>query len=106
MGVPSRTMLIARTSCYSDIAVVVPQLHCYAPSCGLPSDVTLKPTECPTDLEKVAAAYIMGTLREEQAISFENHYAVCDTCATALYETVNYVDAMRRRRGRRAAGSY
>jgi len=68
--------------------------------------VTLKPTECPTDLETVAEAYVVGTLPEEQATAFENHYAACDTCATTLYKTANYVDAMRRRRGRRAAGSY
>ena len=66
----------------------------------------LERDECPTDLEKVAEAYVMGTLPEEQATAFENHYAACDTCATALYKTANYVDAMRRRRGRRAAGSY
>ena len=37
----------------------------------------------------------MGTLPEEQAIAFEDHYAACDTCATALYKTADYVDAMR-----------
>jgi hypothetical protein len=40
----------------------------------------------------------MGTLPEEQADAFESHYAVCDTSATALYKTANYVNAMRRRR--------
>ena len=37
----------------------------------------------------------MGTLPEEQAAAFENHYAGCDTCATTLYKTADYVDAMR-----------
>ena len=55
----------------------------------------LNSTECPVDLEQVAEAYVMGTLPEEQAIAFENHYAACETCATALYKTADYVDAMR-----------
>ena len=37
----------------------------------------------------------MRRLPEEQAIAFEDHYAACDTCATALYKTADYVDAMR-----------
>jgi anti-sigma factor RsiW len=37
----------------------------------------------------------MGTLPEEQSIAFEDHYAACDACATALYKTADYVDAMR-----------
>jgi hypothetical protein len=36
----------------------------------------------------------MGTLHEEQAAVFENHYAACDTCATELYKTADYVHAM------------
>ena len=52
-------------------------------------------SECPVDLEKVAEAYVMGTLPEKQASAFENHYATCDTCATALYKTADYVDTMR-----------
>ena len=63
-------------------------------------------SECPVDLEKVAEAYVMGVLPEEEAVVFENHYATCDTCATTLYITADYVDAMRRRRGRRATDSY
>ena len=61
---------------------------------------------CPADLEKVAEAYAMGTLPEEQAFAFENHYATCDTCATALYKTADHVDAMRRRRRKRATDTY
>ena len=34
-------------------------------------------------------------LSEEQAVAFEDHYAACDTCATVLYKTADYVDAMR-----------
>ena len=48
----------------------------------------------------------MGTLPEEQAFAFENHYATCDTCATALYKTADHVDAMRRRRRKRATDTY
>jgi anti-sigma factor RsiW len=55
----------------------------------------LEPNECPADLEEVAEVYVMGTLPEEQAIAFEEHYAACDTCATALYKTADYIDAMR-----------
>jgi anti-sigma factor RsiW len=66
----------------------------------------LRSSECPVDLEKVAEAYVMGTLPEEQATAFESHYAARDTCATALYKTADYVDAVRRRRGRRATDSY
>jgi len=52
-------------------------------------------SECPVDLEEVAEAYVRYTLSEEQAIAFEDHYATCETCATVLYKTVDYVDAMR-----------
>ena len=55
----------------------------------------LRVSECPPDLQEVAEAYVMGTLPEEQAIAFEEHYAACDTCATVLYKTADYVDAMR-----------
>ncbi len=36
----------------------------------------------------------MGTLPEEHATAFEDHYAACDTCATVLYKTADYVHAM------------
>ena len=51
--------------------------------------------QCPTGIEEVAEAYVMGTLPKHQAIAFEDHYAACDTCATVLYRTADYVDAMR-----------
>ena len=51
--------------------------------------------ECPVDLEEVVEAYVTYTLPEEQVIAFEDHYATCETCATVLYKTVDYVDAMR-----------
>jgi anti-sigma factor RsiW len=54
----------------------------------------LEPNECPADLQEVAEAYVMGTLPEEQAIAFEDHYAACDTCATELYKTAAYVHAL------------
>jgi anti-sigma factor RsiW len=55
----------------------------------------LHSSECPVDLDEVAHSYVLGTLPTEQAIAFEDHYAACDTCATVLYKTVDYVDAMR-----------
>ena len=55
----------------------------------------LHSNECPVDLEEVAEAYVRCTLPEEQAIAFEDHYATCETCATVLYKTIDYVDAMR-----------
>jgi anti-sigma factor RsiW len=55
----------------------------------------LHSSECPVDLEEVAEAYVRCTLPEEQAIAFEDHYATCETCATVLYKTADYVDAMR-----------
>ena len=55
----------------------------------------LHSSECPVDLDEVAQGYVLGTLSTEQAIAFEDHYAACDTCATVLYKTVDYVDAMR-----------
>jgi hypothetical protein len=57
--------------------------------------VTLHSSECPTDLEKVAEAYVMGILPEKQATAFEDHYAACESCTTILYKTVDYVDAVR-----------
>jgi hypothetical protein len=58
--------------------------------------VTLKATDCPIDLKEVAEAYFTGTLPEEQAIAFEQHYTACDTCATLLYKTADHVDTSRR----------
>ena len=55
----------------------------------------LHSSECPVDLDEVAQGYVLGTLPTEQAIAFEDHYAACDTCATVLYKTVDFVDAMR-----------
>jgi hypothetical protein len=55
----------------------------------------LHSSECPVDLDEVAQGYVLGTLPTEQAIAFENHYLACETCATVLHKTVDYVDAMR-----------
>jgi hypothetical protein len=57
--------------------------------------VTLHSSECPIELEEVAEAYVRSTLPKEQVIAFEDHYTICETCATVLYKTVDYVDAMR-----------
>jgi hypothetical protein len=37
----------------------------------------------------------MGTLGAEKAAAFEDHYVVCNSCATVLEKTTAYVDAMR-----------
>jgi hypothetical protein len=55
----------------------------------------VEPNECPANPEAVAESYIMGTLRKEQVIAFEDHYAACEARATLLYKTADYVDAMR-----------
>ncbi len=55
----------------------------------------LHSSECPVDLDEVAQGYVLGTLPTEQAIAFEDHYLACETCATVLYKTVDYVDVMR-----------
>lgn len=51
--------------------------------------------ECPANPEEVAEAYVMGTLRKEQVIAFEDHYVTCSQCATVLQKTGEYVEAMR-----------
>jgi hypothetical protein len=37
----------------------------------------------------------MGALPRHQAITFEDNYVACDECATILYKTAEYIDAMR-----------
>ena len=37
----------------------------------------------------------MGTLPNEQAVAFEDHYVVCNSCATVLENASTYVDAIR-----------
>ena len=37
----------------------------------------------------------MGTLPNEQAVTFEDHYVVCNSCATVLEKACTYVDAIR-----------
>jgi anti-sigma-K factor RskA len=49
----------------------------------------------PGQLEEVAEAYVIGTLRKEQVIAFEDHYVTCSQCATVLQKTAEYVEAMR-----------
>ena len=51
-------------------------------------------SECPANPEEIAEAYVMGTMTAEQATAFEDHYIGCDTCATVLYKTADFVDAM------------
>ena len=51
--------------------------------------------ECPANPEEIAEAYVMGTLRKEQVIAFEDHYVTCKQCATVLQKTAEYVEAMR-----------
>jgi anti-sigma factor RsiW len=51
--------------------------------------------KCPPDQEAVAEAYLIGALPKEQATAFEDHFAACNSCATVLQRTAEYVDAMR-----------
>ncbi len=51
--------------------------------------------ECPANPEELAEAYVRGTLSQEQVIAFEDHYVVCNRCATLLEGTAEYVEAMR-----------
>jgi hypothetical protein len=57
--------------------------------------VRLQSNHCPADQDEIAEAYVMGTLRAEQAGAFEDHYVVCNSCGTVLEKTAAYVDAMR-----------
>ena len=57
--------------------------------------VRLMSCSCPADRDEIVEAYVMGTLCAEQAMAFEDHYVVCNSCATVLEKTASYVDAMR-----------
>jgi anti-sigma factor RsiW len=57
--------------------------------------VRLDSKQCPGDRAEIAEAYVMGTLRADEAMAFEDHYVACNSCATALEKTASYVDAMR-----------
>jgi anti-sigma-K factor RskA len=57
--------------------------------------VRLESNHCPADRDEIAESYILGTLRTEQADAFEDHYVVCNLCATVLEKTSEYLDAVR-----------
>ena len=57
--------------------------------------VRLQSKQCPAAPDEIAEAYIMGTLPNEQAVAFEDHYVVCNSCATVLENVFAYVDAIR-----------
>ena len=57
--------------------------------------VRLQSKQCPAAPDEIAEAYIMGTLPNEQAVAFEDHYVVCNSCATVLENASAYVDAIR-----------
>ena len=58
--------------------------------------VRLESKQCPTVPDEIAEAYVIGTLPNEQAVAFEDHYVVCSSCATALEgDASTYVDAIR-----------
>jgi anti-sigma factor RsiW len=50
---------------------------------------------CPKDPAEVAEQYCMGTLPEEAARAFEEHYVACPRCAARVDDTQQFVDAMR-----------
>ena len=51
--------------------------------------------QCPAAPDEIAEAYVMGMLPNEQAVAFEDHYVVCNSCATVLENASTYVDAIR-----------
>ena len=50
---------------------------------------------CPSATDEIAEAYLIGALTNEQAAAFEDHYVVCNSCATVLENSASYVDVMR-----------
>jgi formylmethanofuran:tetrahydromethanopterin formyltransferase len=57
--------------------------------------VRLQSKQCPAAPYEIAEAYVMGTLPNEQAVAFEDHYVVCNSCATVLENASTYVEAIR-----------
>ena len=57
--------------------------------------VRLESKQCPSAPDEIAEAYVMGTLTKLQAAAFEDHYVVCNSCATVLENAASYVDVMR-----------
>jgi hypothetical protein len=49
---------------------------------------------CPPAPDEIAEAYLMGTLPNEQMAAFEDHYVVCNSCATVVETTATYVDGI------------
>jgi hypothetical protein len=56
--------------------------------------VKLESKQCPAAADEIAEAYLMGTLTNEQMAAFEDHYVVCNSCATVLETTATYVDGI------------
>jgi anti-sigma-K factor RskA len=56
---------------------------------------TVQPTgPCPSDADKIAESYVMGTLSAADAATFEEHYVACADCAAMLQRVAAYVEAM------------
>jgi anti-sigma factor RsiW len=51
--------------------------------------------QCPPDIEEVAEAYCMETLDPAARLAFEEHYLTCDSCASLVASTDEYIRAMR-----------
>jgi hypothetical protein len=50
--------------------------------------------QCPRDSERVAEAYIRGTMPEAERTRYEDHYIACRACAEILQQTDEYIHAM------------
>jgi hypothetical protein len=55
----------------------------------------LDATRCPADPGEVAEAYVMDTLDEADAATFDEHLLVCDECWGIVEATEAYVRAIR-----------
>jgi anti-sigma-K factor RskA len=57
--------------------------------------VSLQASPCPVAPDEIAEAYVMGTLCTDEALTFEDHYIACNSCATVVENAAAYLDAMR-----------
>jgi anti-sigma factor RsiW len=50
---------------------------------------------CPADADEVAERYVMESLPDADAMTFEQHLLTCSTCRATVEEAGVYVRAMR-----------
>jgi hypothetical protein len=58
-------------------------------------NVGINSSPCPTDPERTAEAYFMGTLKADDAAAFKEHCFVCLRCLTAAEDMELFVRRMR-----------